>query len=1186
MKNYGSAIKKLRRNADITQAQLAEKLNVSSQTVSKWENGVNLPDILALEEMCSLFGVTMEEFLRLADGGELKTCAPAQPEPTVTAAPVVSAVTASPAPAPHAQRKIKPWVIILIVAVVTLYVVSAVVGIVLTVTRNPFGWFKRPSSGGGKGIYEKVNPSVFCITVQTENDTLGGSGFFIDSNGTAVTNYHVIEGIRSAKVKLYDGKEYDVDRILGHDTVRDVAIIHVNATWTSPVKLADSNSISTGSTVYAIGYPESFVLGSLDSTMTDGIISKTSYTLGGVNYIQSTVDITHGNSGGVLINTDGEVIGITTAGIDLGNVTYMNLSVPSNVIKSVKRDINLSVENYAAKYSKKITVTYMLDGSVYARKTVCAAESVPCLTVDLTGLGEKYFDCEFLGWFADDKYSVKFDFEAEVVGDENFTLYAKLRFKETDIVYTGGSGAVGTMRGETVKADESFTLSENSFIRTGYKFVSWEINGKSYAAGDKVVVDGSVRELSVKAEWTGISYTAMFSFEGQSVEKNYVYGVAHSLPGAVYERTGYNQTGWTYKGKTYALNQIISDGLTTVDDAVITVTPAWTPIKYRLKLDLGKIADFEGKEYRAGHYAYITGTYGENPFAAHSDPESGGLVFEGWTVYSADGSIYEGDLRFVNPDPNVVVSAKAEWVSGRYAIALYKSRFGYDDALGVLVLEGREERVLPLYSTFDDEGYSLGFHLDHWIMYNNDRTQEELTFKDGATVSDLMVHYYYMGFRYDYEYDVDYFLDFYADFEPNSYTLHFEGGGAQGSMESLDCLYNQKVTLPANAFTKEGYTFAGWQFGDSIFKDESVIEELTTEDGGEVTLTARWLKSFEGEGTAEEPYEISSYEQLKNVSDAVEHINGYRSAHYRLTSDIDCDGGELTAIGYNKSFSGVFDGNGHVIKNAVFAATSGRKGLFYRVYGGQILNAGLKDYVIDGTDNCNYFAPLVCEYTSDLPLQNCFAEGTISWQDDYGYFAGLVYTLCGRAVNCYSVCTFNMEYTHSASTGNILYIGGFLGRVYGAGQNWDGETYCTVTQSLAENCYADAHINVSVASSVTYGYSHYTGLFSAFEGKYKNCFATGEITYDCGYDFIASIRSGVRLFSGNIYFNTYDNVYVADSAKIKFTDREITDINSTIQKTADDNLCSLEWLKENAEFDDNVWQENAGALPTLKAFAS
>lgn len=654
MKNYGKAIKKLRKNADITQAALARKLNVSSQTVSKWENGVNLPDISVIEEMCALFGVTMEEFLRLADGGALKASMLAQPErlmqtppappapPAVPAAPAAVAPLAVPA-AP--RRRVKPWVIILIAVIGGIYMLTAFIGGIFLAVKKPF--------------------ARHSITVPTDN----------------------------------------------------------------------------------------------------------------------------------------------------GN-------------------------------NKKVTITYMLDDDVYAQETVRASERAPELAVDFTGLGEDFSDCKFLGWYADDKYTAKYNFKT--AAEKDVTLYAKLRFEESYVAYYGGSGAAGTVLGGMVKTGESLTLPANKFTLEGHKFVGWEVNGQSYAAGDSLKIDGTARVTRINAEWTGIKYTVMYTFDGQVRGREYTYGAGHSLPDKMFERTGFVQTGWQYGNKTYDLRQAIPVGLTTEDNAVLTVTPVWTGIKYKLRLDLGDIADFEGYEYCAGHYAYITGTYGENPFAEHDDPESGGLVFDGWTVYSADGSIYEGDFRYVNPDPRVVIDAKAKWVSGRYAIALYNTRFGYD-LLDVLVLEGREERTLPLYSTLDDGGSSEGFHLDHWKMYSHGGPQEPLTFKDGATVSDLMVHYYFIGFDYDYIYDVDYFVEFHAVYEPNEYTISFDGNGAQGSMESLNCLYNQTVTLPANAFTKEGYTFAGWQLGDSIFEDGSAVVGLTAENGGEVTLTARWIKNSEDE---------------------------------------------------------------------------------------------------------------------------------------------------------------------------------------------------------------------------------------------------------------------------------------------------------------------------------------------------
>ncbi|MDE7301558.1 MAG: trypsin-like peptidase domain-containing protein, partial [Clostridia bacterium] len=462
--------------------------------------------------MCVLFGVSLEEFSQLADGGSINISAPAAPVPTVApTAPAAPAPTVAPSAstAPAAvvagNGKNNLLITILIVVLCVAIVVSAIVGVAVTVVKPFLGGYAGDDTSG-KNVYEKVNPSVFCITVKTENETLGGSGFFIDNNGTAVTNYHVIEGIKEAKVKLYNGEDYEVDKILGHDTVRDIAVIHVKAPKTLPVKLANSDRISTGDKVYAIGYPESFVLGTMDSTMTDGIISKTSYSVGGVRYIQSTVDITHGNSGGVLLNASGEVIGITTAGIGLGNVTYMNLSVPSNVINGVKRNLDMSVEDYASKYSKKITVTYMLDGMKFTVKTIYAAESVPSLTVDLTPLGEDYSDCEFLGWYADGKYAEPFDFNSDVA-EKDITLYGKLRFKKTVVEYSVQGNEVGTVESETVQAGKSFTLLKNTYTKTGYNFLGWKIDGKSYAPGDVVTVDGTVRKLTVEADWTGIIYT-------------------------------------------------------------------------------------------------------------------------------------------------------------------------------------------------------------------------------------------------------------------------------------------------------------------------------------------------------------------------------------------------------------------------------------------------------------------------------------------------------------------------------------------------------------------------------------------------------------------------------------------------------------------------------------------------------
>ena len=196
----------------------------------------------------------------------------------------------------------------------------------------------------GQQIYSMVDDCVFCVNAEGPKVNQAGSGFFISEDGIAVTNFHVIKDCTSATIQLNDGKSYSIDKIIG--IFEDIAIIKINIEKSKSVKIGNSNKISVGDIVYVIGYPESFVLGKVESTFTQGMISKTSYTYEGHNYIQTTADMTHGNSGGVLLNSKCEVIGITTLMLTDGIVNYMNMAIPINQIEEVERTINLSLQEY------------------------------------------------------------------------------------------------------------------------------------------------------------------------------------------------------------------------------------------------------------------------------------------------------------------------------------------------------------------------------------------------------------------------------------------------------------------------------------------------------------------------------------------------------------------------------------------------------------------------------------------------------------------------------------------------------------------------------------------------------------------------------------------------------------------------------------------------------------------------
>jgi S1-C subfamily serine protease len=141
-----------------------------------------------------------------------------------------------------------------------------------------------------------------------------GSGFILSKDGRLLTNAHVVEGADEVEVKLKDGREFK-GKVVGIDTITDVAAIKIEAKDLPTVTLGDSNNLIPGQWAIAIGNP----LG-LDNTVTAGIISATgrsSREVGisdkRVSFIQTDAAINPGNSGGPLLNDRGEVIGINTA---------------------------------------------------------------------------------------------------------------------------------------------------------------------------------------------------------------------------------------------------------------------------------------------------------------------------------------------------------------------------------------------------------------------------------------------------------------------------------------------------------------------------------------------------------------------------------------------------------------------------------------------------------------------------------------------------------------------------------------------------------------------------------------------------------------------------------------------------------------------------------------------------------
>jgi len=192
----------------------------------------------------------------------------------------------------------------------------------------------RLSALPAQEIYQQVLPSVVSVvTHMSSGQGYGaGSGVIMREDGYILTNYHVIEGGDAVKIMLLsDGATYDA-QLVGYDESLDIAVLKIDAEGLTAAQFGDSDLLEIGDAAYAIGNPMGYLYG----TMTDGIISALHVEVDvdgkSMNLIQTSAALNSGNSGGALINEQGQVVGITVAKIsgkeDEALVEGLGLAIP------------------------------------------------------------------------------------------------------------------------------------------------------------------------------------------------------------------------------------------------------------------------------------------------------------------------------------------------------------------------------------------------------------------------------------------------------------------------------------------------------------------------------------------------------------------------------------------------------------------------------------------------------------------------------------------------------------------------------------------------------------------------------------------------------------------------------------------------------------------------------------------
>lgn len=191
-------------------------------------------------------------------------------------------------------------------------------------------------------IAAKCSAAVFYIEVSYGDGEYegAGSGFFISSSGIAVTNYHVMQEAKAARITTTDGNTYDVIGVYDYSIFDDVVLMQIDGSGFTALEPGDSRNLAQGATIYTIGSP----LG-LSNTLSTGLISNTNRNIDGTDYIQISAAISSGSSGGALINAYGQVIGITTASYVYGQ--NLNLAVPFHKTETLERETYFQLSDMA-----------------------------------------------------------------------------------------------------------------------------------------------------------------------------------------------------------------------------------------------------------------------------------------------------------------------------------------------------------------------------------------------------------------------------------------------------------------------------------------------------------------------------------------------------------------------------------------------------------------------------------------------------------------------------------------------------------------------------------------------------------------------------------------------------------------------------------------------------------------------
>lgn len=395
-----------------------------------------------------------------------------------------------------------------------------------------------------------------------------------------------------------------------------------------------------------------------------------------------------------------------------------------------------------------------------------------------------------------------------------------------------------TFKGWSVVVNGEF--KEIDSLSVNLKDSSWVVELKKGGIVVSTVPMGTEIHLYPVFETT--TYTVEFDAdggEGTMTEQTFVYGVTTKINANEFTKAGHVFAGW-YKAKKVGETLTVDESTIYPDLGAIVfketlkngeslvLVAQWTPITYKINFDAkgGTITGGNLGENDSILFVYSADGYFAVPIGdttATWRVSKTGYTFKGWKLGDTTVTITDGNkVKFEIPATGTQVTLEADWEVITYNI-VYDLGLGDENPTATYDVATNGGK-LTIYS--GDKLVKQGYTFGSWSIGNMPINE----------TAEIILSNYFNRI----EISADNKITFTANWTANSFTVEFNANGGEGTMLAQSFTYGEKKALTKNAFTRTGYTFVGWKHEDKQYTDGQLVQDLTTVNGGTVTLYAVW----------------------------------------------------------------------------------------------------------------------------------------------------------------------------------------------------------------------------------------------------------------------------------------------------------------------------------------------------------